>query len=213
MFSTIISAALLLTLAPSALAVGTAKVVNNCGSPVYFANVAQSAHASMSQLPSSGFSESYTLPGVGVSIKLSPSSTGKVTQFEYTWSNGNINYDISNIDGNPFADGGMALVPSAEGAAGFPSCKTVSCPAGQSSCSAAYNLPDDVRTMVCPDSSDLTMILCPNGPTGTSASPSTSSSPSSTSSLPISWSSASPSSTRAAKRDVHSHRVHSRQFR
>lgn len=165
MFARTITAAIaVLGLATAASAAGVAHVVNNCGIPVYFASVAQSAHASMSPLPSSGYSEAYSKPGVGVSIKLSPSATGAVTQFEFTWSNGDINYDISNIDGNPFAQGGMSLTPSMVGASGYPSCQVVNCPAGQSSCSAAYNQPDDVRTMVCPDASDLTMTLCPGGP-------------------------------------------------
>lgn len=187
MFSKTSVAAVLLTLAPSALAVGTARVVNNCGSPVFFANVAQNVHDSMSELPSSGFSQAYSLPNVGVSIKLAPTtSMTDVTQFEYTWANGNINYDISNINGNPFAKGGMELVPSMAGAAGYPSCQTVSCPAGEATCTAAYNEPNDVRTMVCPDASDLTMILCPSG-SGSNA---------------------------TAKRSLtHGHRVHSRQFR
>lgn len=162
--STFTAAIAVLGLATSATAAGVAHVVNNCGSTVYFASVAQSAHASMSALPSSGYSEAYSLPNVGVSIKLATSMTGPVTQFEFTWSSGNINYDISNIDGNPFAAGGMSLTPSMAGASGFPSCKVVNCPAGQSTCDAAYNLPDDVRTMVCPEASDLTMTLCPGGP-------------------------------------------------
>lgn len=162
-YSAIATAAALLTLAPSALAVGTAHVVNNCGMPVYFASVAQNVAAGMSELPSSGYSEGYTLANVGVSIKLSPNATGSVTQFEFTWANGDIAYDISNINGNPFSAQGMQLTPSMQGASGYPTCQTVSCPAGQASCSAAYNQPDDVRTMVCPEDSDLTFTLCPGG--------------------------------------------------
>lgn len=154
---------MLLSVAPSAMAAGTARVINNCGSTVYFASVAQSAHSSMAPLPASGYSEAYSKPGVGVSIKVSPNATGPVTQFEYTWADGNVAYDISNIDGNPFSLGGMTLTPSMAGASGYPTCQTVSCPAGQASCSAAYNNPDDVRTMVCPQDSDLTFTLCPGG--------------------------------------------------
>lgn len=155
-------AASLLALATSVLAAGTAYIVNNCGSPVYFASVGQSAHADMAALPANGYSEGFSKDGVGISIKLSPSANGAVTQFEYTWVAGNsVAYDISNIDGNPFSAGGMSLVPSMEGAEGFPSCVTVNCPAGQDRCDAAYNLPDDVRTKVCPENSDLTFTLCP----------------------------------------------------
>src|SRR4051794_9709969 len=91
---------------------------------------------------------------------LAPNASPKITQFEFTWANGNINYDISNIDGNPFAAYGMELVPSMAGAPGYPTCQPVTCKAGQSICTQAYNNPDDVRTMVCPDASDLTLTTC-----------------------------------------------------
>lgn len=162
-YSLIVTAATLLTMAPSAVALGTAYVVNNCGSEVYFASVAQNGADNMSPLPSSGYAEGYSQPGVGVSIKLAPNTSGAVTQFEFTWANGDISYDISNINGNPFSSGGMTLTPSMAGASGYPTCETVSCPAGQSTCSAAYNQPDDTRTMVCPEDSDLTFTLCPGG--------------------------------------------------
>lgn len=155
---------MLLSMAPAAMAAGTAHVVNNCGQTVYFASVSANNNAGMSVLPSGGYSQGYGSAGVGTSIKISPSATGSVTQFEFTLSNGAVSYDISNIDGNPFALGGMELVPSMAGASGYPTCQTVSCPAGQATCAAAYNQPDDTRTMVCPGDSDLTFILCPGGP-------------------------------------------------
>lgn len=163
--STFAAAAALLSIIPSAYAVGSASVVNNCGGEVYFASVAQSGASNMAPLPASGYSETYSLPGVGVSIKLSPANaTGSVTQFEFTWADGDISYDISNINGNPFSAGGMSLTPSMVGASGYPTCQTVNCPAGQASCSAAYNAPDDTKTMVCPDSANLVFTLCPGGP-------------------------------------------------
>ena len=168
-YSTLSGAAALLALAPSAMAVGTAHVINNCGFPVYYASVGQSQHAGMSELQGS-YSESYTKPGVGVSIKLSPSMNGPVSQFEFTWADGKIYYDLSNIDGSPFADAGMTLVPSMMGDGANPTCQEVACPAGQGTCSAAYNNPDDVRTTVCSDQSDLTLTMCPGG-SGTAPSP------------------------------------------
>lgn len=164
LYTTIAMAAALLNVIPTVVAIGSAHVVNNCGSTVYYASVASNGNAGMSPLPSSGYSESYSQPGVGVSIKIAPEESGSVTQFEFTWSDGDINYDISNINGNPFASQGMELTPSMAGASGYPTCQPVSCPAGQSSCSAAYNNPDDTRTMVCPEASDLTFTLCPGGP-------------------------------------------------
>lgn len=160
LWSTVTAALTLLTFAPSAFAVGTARVVNNCGFKVYYASVSQGAAAGMQVLPAGGYSQQYSNPGDGVSIKMSPNATGAVTQFEFTWANGKIAYDISNINGNPFAAQGMSLTPSMAGASGYPTCETVNCPAGQSTCSAAYNQPDDTATMVCPDASDLVFTLC-----------------------------------------------------
>lgn len=157
-------AASLLTLLPTVFAAGTAHVVNNCGTDVWFASVAQNVGAPMQKMASGGsYSETYNKVNVGISIKLAATYGGPVTQFEFTWDSPNINYDISNIDGNPFAQQGMSLVPSSIGAAGYPSCVAVNCPAGESRCDAAYNLPDDVRTKVCPEDSDLTFTLCPGG--------------------------------------------------
>lgn len=164
-FSTSTGAAVLLALAPTALSVGTARVVSNCAGPVYFASVAQSVNAAMNVLPESGMSEGYSIPGVGVSIKLAPNSSGPVTQFEYTWQDGSIYYDISNINGNPFFEGGMELVPSMAGDPNYPTCAPVTCAAGASTCTAAYNAPDDTKTMVCSQESDLVMTLCPFGST------------------------------------------------
>lgn len=148
-----------------AFAVGTARVVNNCGFPVWYASIAQDVHAPMQQLPLEGFQQAYSLAGIGVSVKLAQNATGPVTQFEYTWSDGKVYYDISHIDGNPFAVVGTSLSPSGTRRADFPTCKTVECPpcsgsTAQCYCDDAYNQPDDVRTMVCPEDTDLTMTLC-----------------------------------------------------
>ena len=144
---------------------GSARVVSNCGAgvPVFVSSVVGSNAAAWRPL-GSGYSETFA-KDVGVSIKISPSEAGKVTQFEYTWTPGvgKLNYDISNIDGNPFSQYGMSLAPSIVTPAGFPTCVVLDCPAGQARCDAAYNMPDDTRTMVCPDSVDLIFTLCPGG--------------------------------------------------
>jgi hypothetical protein len=155
---------LLGTITP-ALAVGRAHVVSNCGFPVWYASVVQDVDVPLTPLPARGFTQVYSLDGVGVSIKLAPSPGGPVTQFEYTWANGMINYDLSNIDGNPLAAGGMTLVPSTTNTTDFPTCNKVEClPCTNSSepcyCDGAYNHPDDVRTLVCSENTDLTMTLC-----------------------------------------------------
>ncbi|KEF56044.1 uncharacterized protein A1O9_07625 [Exophiala aquamarina CBS 119918] len=164
-FKNIISgAAVLLASAPAVMALGSATVVNNCGYPIYFASVGQSQHANMQPLQGS-YSEGYSQQGVGISIKLAPNNTvgGPVSQFEFTWANGKIAYDLSNIDGYPFSAGGMQVVPSTQGDSSNPTCVPVDCPAGQSVCTAAYNAPDDVRTMVCDENTSLTLTMCPGG--------------------------------------------------
>lgn len=215
-------AAVLLALAPTAMALGQATVVNNCGSPVWYAPVGQSQGAAMQQMQGS-YSQSWGSQGNGMSIKLSPDANGKVTQFEFTWADGRINYDISNIDGNPFSAGGMSLTPSMQNDPNFPTCTTINCPAGQDSCDAAYNQPNDVRTHVCSDESNLVFTLCPGGGSATGSSDSGASS-SSGSETPSSTGAAPATSSSSAwnggygqppsKRELHGHsRVHSRAFR
>lgn len=155
-------AAVLLALVSSVFA-GTARVVNNCGSSVYYANVPHGGSSNMQLLPAGGYSTSMSDSSKGVAIKLSSSKTGAVTQLEYTMTGNKLAYDMSNIDGNPFASGGMLLTPSMQGDSSNPTCIPVECPAGQASCDAAYNQPDDVRTLVCNSATDLTLTLCPGG--------------------------------------------------
>ncbi|ETI22422.1 hypothetical protein G647_06497 [Cladophialophora carrionii CBS 160.54] len=157
-------AAVLLAYASGVSALGSATVVNNCGFPVYYASVGGSSNPGMQELQGS-YSEGYSQQGVGVSIKLSPesSTSGPVSQFEFTWANGKISYDLSNINGYPFSAGGMEVVPSMQNDPNNPTCVPVTCPAGASVCSAAYNQPDDVRTMVCDEDSNLVLTLCPGG--------------------------------------------------
>jgi hypothetical protein len=211
-------AAVLLALAPTAMA-GTATVVNNCGFPIYFASVGQSQHANMAQMQGS-YSESYGEQGNGISIKLSPSEGGPVSQFEITPSGGKIFYDLSNIDGYPFADGGMSLSPSMSNDPNNPTCVPIDCPAGDSVCTAAYNQPDDTRTHVCSEQANLVLTMCPGGSSSGSGAESGSGSSTgspSASSAPAATSDASyPQSTGSwPKRSIeHGHqRAHSRAFR
>ena len=158
------------------------------------ASVAQNGDGTFHDMGSS-YSESYGADNVGVSIKLSPDMGGKVTQFEITPSNGKIFYDMSNIDGNPFAASGMSLVPSMSNDPNNPTCVPVDCPAGQASCDAAYNAPNDVRTTVCSDQANLVLTMCPGG----SGSSTRSADPSSASSSPASAaSSAAPAVSQAS---------------
>jgi len=170
-FSTLSGAAVLLALMPSVMALGKASVYNNCGSTVYYKTVSTSEQG-WQTVPGGGVHEPYSAEGQGVSIKLALNDTfgAPISQFEYTWAAGKVSYDLSNIDGNPdapdgypFAQGGMVVNPSMSDDPANPTCVPVDCPAGTLVCSAAYNAPDDPRTMVCNEEADLALTLCPGG--------------------------------------------------
>lgn len=166
-----IGAASLLALAPAVLAVGTASVFNNCDFDVYYAAVSGTAE-NLQLLGAGGYSAQYSEQGVGVSIKLATNETlsGPISQFEYTWSGDSIFWDLSNINGDtsnsegyPFAQGGILISPSMTNDPSNPTCEPVSCPAGTMVCTAAYNQPNDPKTMVCNQDSNLVLTICPGG--------------------------------------------------
>ena len=147
---------------PSAGAIGSTTIVSKCPYPIYFTSASGWDTPPMQQLENS-HTEPYSKPGVGISIKLSLNETGAgpVTQFEFTWDANKIHYDLSNIDGYPFAEGGILLQPSVHADPRYPTCREVECPPDQSYCSGAYNLSNDTRTLVCDDQTDLTLTVCP----------------------------------------------------
>ena len=163
-FSTISGAAVLLALAPSTLAAGVATLVNACGYDIFYAPTSGSDFEAMIALPPGGsYTSPYSDPGQGTSIKVSPSDSlgGPITQMEFTWADGKINYDISNINGNPFAAAGMVLTPSMANDPNNPTCTQVNCPPDANGvCTAAYNQPDDTATKVCSEDSSITMVVC-----------------------------------------------------
>lgn len=150
----------LLSTIPATLA-ASAVVVNNCGTQIYLASVKNNNNAKPQPLAANGrYSEPLSVANNGVSIKVSQAPGGAVAQFEFTLAgDGKVYYDISNIDGNPFAAHGVSLVPSIKSSTANPTCVTIDCPPG-ARCDAAYNLPDDVRTKVCPGSADLVFTVC-----------------------------------------------------
>jgi len=166
MYASMISgAAALLVLAPSVMAVGSASVTNMCPYTVYYASIAGQAEALTAMAPGASMSESYTDPDQGVSIKLAMNDTlsGPISQLEFTWTDGKIFYDLSNINGYPFSQSGITVTPSMENDPSNPTCVAIDCPAGQSVCSAAYNQPDDTDTLVCDQDSSLNLVLCSGG--------------------------------------------------
>jgi len=161
MYTTLTSAAIALLACASLGRAGTASVSNACGYDVYLWSVT-SGSASMQTLAagSGSYSEAYREAGDGgVSIKMSnDTSQESVTQFEYTLEGSSLWYDLSNINGYPFMEGGVSLSPS------MSSCPPVSCPAGESQCGQVYNAPDDNEaTKGCTSDCDLHLTLCSGG--------------------------------------------------
>ena len=164
-----------LNLVSAVLGVGTASVYSNCNFDVFFVPITDQ-NAEMQLLGPNGFQMSYdqNLQDVGVSIKLGISQAslygGAISQFEFTWHGNKIYWDLSNVNGNgnssasyPFYQGGANLLPSMIDDPSNPTCEPVICLPGQTVCDAAYNDPNDIRTMICDQNSDLTLILCPGG--------------------------------------------------
>jgi hypothetical protein len=91
---TVSGAAVLLALAPSVLAVGSASVTNMCSFLIYYASIAGQPAPMQAMPPGGGMSESYSMLDQGVSIKLvmNDSESGPISQFEFTWASGKINY-------------------------------------------------------------------------------------------------------------------------
>lgn len=166
MYTSIITgAAMLLALAPSVMAVGSASVTNMCPYTIYYASIAGQSEAMTAMASGGSMSEAYTDQGQGVSIKLALNDTasGPISQFEFTWTDGKVFYDLSNINGYPFASGGITVTPSMENDPNNPTCVPIVCPAGQAVCSAAYNQPDDTDTLVCDQDSSISLVLCSGG--------------------------------------------------
>ena len=170
--TTISGAAVLLALAPAALAIGSASVTNNCAYSIYYASISGTAEGLTEMAPGGSMTESFGTEDVGTSIKLSLNNTlsTSISQFEFTWSGDSIFYDLSNINGDPsspegypFASGGVTITPSVPSSSADPTCVPVVCPAGTVVCTAAYNAPDDPKTLVCPSTASLSMVLCSDG--------------------------------------------------
>jgi len=149
--SIIASAAIM---ASSALAAGTAHVVNACSYDVYMANTPSTGggYDAIDKTLSAGetYSQQWTelSNGNGWSIKLAKTASfqTQLLQYEYTFHNdGTIWYDLSQVDGNPW-DGDWMITASS----------------GCSPKQQAYRYAtDDAYGMQsCPDSSDITVTLC-----------------------------------------------------
>ncbi|MCJ1318431.1 hypothetical protein MMC15_003759 [Xylographa vitiligo] len=149
-------------LAFASVAQASSAIVNNqCGFPVYLWSVGDSS-SEMSTIESNGtpYTEEYqTRTAGGIALKISTvyGNESIITQFEYTLDGAQVWYDVSNVNGFPFSEDGLVLVPSES------SCREVACPAGEGACHAAYTQSNDNwATAECDSTADLTMTLCPN---------------------------------------------------
>jgi hypothetical protein len=165
----LVGVTLLASLIPTTFAddVGKANIQNNCDATVYVWSIAHSADEKMHEIqPGKSYSESYRLSknGGGVSLKMSlTQDQSEVSQFEYTLNEEKdepkVFYDLSNIDGYPFKDGGITITPTDD------TCEKVKCASGVAKCTGAYNQPyDDHATHGCHASADLNMVLCADQP-------------------------------------------------
>lgn len=160
---TTISAAAVLALASCAQA-SKAIVKNECSFPIYLWSVGdESSDMYTIESKAKPYTEEYVnRPGAGMALKISTveGDLSQITQFEYTLDTPNIWYDASNINGYPFSEFGLEIVPSSSG------CPNVTC-MSPGICTEAYNVPsDNAATHMCDENSDLTMTLCPSSSMG-----------------------------------------------
>lgn len=159
MFAKNTLAAALLTLAPVvSAAIGDAIIENNCGFPVYLWSVSNVAGPEVIIPAGSNHTEQYysNPNGGGISIKMAANAAAAtVTQFEYTLDGTSLWYDVSNINGYPFEQWGLTLVPSDA------TCPSVTCDAGVAQCKDVYNQSnDDAATHWCTSAANMVMVLC-----------------------------------------------------
>ena len=149
-----------------------ATILSYCSFPVFYKTILN-AEENYQLLPSGGASIEY-VPDQGISVKFSTNSLvlnpttpqGPILQMEFTWNTTQqmLYYDLSNIDGAPFAENGMLLQPSTDASSKYNTCLTVGCAANSTVCPSVYTVPDGNNTMVCGPSTDLTLSLCTSIP-------------------------------------------------
>lgn len=160
MISVIRTFNLIAVAAPVALArMGGVAIFNDCSFPVYSNHVVEGHQGAAETIqPKNWYYTTYQYPkSGGISIKLRKDAdlwNSAITQLEYCIAgDGNIYYDISNVDCGPtseshkgdcpFLEGGMFLHSSQ-------SCPTRKCASGDVRCHEAYNRPkDDWATAGC----------------------------------------------------------------
>ena len=123
-------------------AAGSATVQNNCPTainvtPVFGATVGKTQTIQ----PGKSFTQGITSKDVGTNLKVGyPSDAGNIVQLEYTvMSSGELNYDVSLQNGNPFMKAGHAMEMSSPATTALNTCLPIDCTPGESTCTGAYN--------------------------------------------------------------------------
>ena len=148
-------------------ATGQANVLNQCTFPVYLYVCGEDEYnggdpdcSGIQTLAAQGgtYAETYWGPNNGRSIKMSTvyaEGSDQILQFEYTNTGyGQVSYDLSEVNGNPFGQYGFTLWSS------NPSCFQSSCPPPSTSCPSIFTQPTNGIPYDCPISDGLGVTLC-----------------------------------------------------
>ena len=142
---------------------GQATVRNNCGFPVYLYACSQTPAdcTAESTLAASGgtYAETFLDSSTGGrSIKIGTTSgevNKPILQFEYTnTGSGQVAYDLSEVNGNPFGPYGFALTSNNA------ACFQGECPAPGTSCPFVFTTPTNGMVSDCPVASSIGVTLC-----------------------------------------------------
>ncbi|KAJ5226097.1 hypothetical protein N7468_007322 [Penicillium chermesinum] len=147
----------------AAAATGTGLIVANQLDQDVYAWVTNNVPGEMQTIPAGGslpLHEWLVNPdGGGVSVKFSTSTSNaeSVLQFEYTYQDPTLWWDMSSINmllDSLFVTHGFLVTNNA-------GCKTVTCEGGNANCKESYQHPDDVDTLSCTADSLFTLTLAP----------------------------------------------------
>lgn len=142
-----------LTLLALACTVSSLTISNKCVEKVYYDTVT-TASSAPSDLIGAGESVVFSLPTtVSSSVHLSTTSNyNTFLAFERSASGSDVFYDLSEVNGNPFAGSAVVAAPSID------TCSTVTCSPAVNEC---YTSPtDDGALFACPGSPSFTITLC-----------------------------------------------------
>lgn len=146
-------------------ATGQATVRNNCGFPVYLYACSQTPATCTGETTLGANGDTYaetfldsSTGGRSIKIGTTPGEVNKpILQFEYTnTGSGQVSYDLSEVNGNPFGPYGFALTSDNS------ACFQQECPAPGTAdvCPFVFTAPASGRVSDCPVSSSIGVTLC-----------------------------------------------------